>query len=266
VVRERVSCGIVDIIIPSMDNPRYLTRCLSSLLEHPSAEIMDTIHVVNNGRPAACDWITDPLVNVIQSGGKNLGWEGGLQAGLDRSQAPFVCFLNDDTRIPDDGRPWLDRLLWHFDDPAVGAVGPASHVVMGYQNAGARVSAQLLVATFLIGFCLLVRRDALERIGGIDQTLPGGDDLDLSIRLRDAGYLLLIDRGVYVHHAGFKTGNRVHGRSDRPLGWNSPQFIERTDRALIEKHGRDKWLEVQQAIDTPPAPYTGPVSVAAAAS
>jgi SAM-dependent methyltransferase len=95
---------------------------------------------------------------------------------------------------------------------------------------------------------MMVRRSAVEQAGGIDMALPGGDDLDLSIRLRKAGYELWVDRNVFVYHHGFKTGERVNGNSTVSGGWNSIEMQERTNQALIQKHGLRAYLECMTQI------------------
>ena len=62
----------------------------------------------------------------------------------------------------------------------------------------------------------------------MDAKLPGGDDFDVSIRLRNAGYKLLIDPQSFLVHYGFKTGQRVHGGPDIRGGWNSPKMTDMT--------------------------------------
>ena len=83
---------------------------------------------------------------------------------------------------------------------------------------------------------------ALEEAGGVDDTLPGGDDIDLSIRLRDAGYALVVRKDIFVWHHGFQTGERLNGTSDKPGGWNSQEMSDNTNMALIKKHGLQKWM------------------------
>ena len=73
--------------------------------------------------------------------------------------------------------------------------------------------------------------------------MPGGDDFDWSIQIRDMGYKLVIRRDVFVQHFGFVTGNKVHGNHEQIMGWNSPQMTEATNLALIKKHGFRKWQE-----------------------
>jgi len=130
----------------------------------------------------------------------------------------------------------------------VGAVGPTSNVVMGQQNMGFMPDKMIVQTSFLIGFCMMIRKSTLIKVGGVDDSLPGGDDLDLSIRLDDKGYILLIDRNVFIYHYGFQTGNRLHGDSMKKNGWNNYASTERTNFGLIRKHGFRRWYECLSGI------------------
>lgn len=234
----------IGIIIPTYNNMQYLEPCLKSLLNTNIASLFH-IYVINNGHPNSCDFI-DPEhkdITVINAE-KNLGWEGGLKIGVEKSNEPFLLFLNDDTYFPQSSIWWAQQLLSDLDDPKVGAVGPSTNVVMGNQNIFIPMTTTVLEVNMLIGFCVLVKRKALMEAGGIDDTLPGGDDLDLSIRLRKAGYKLLVERRVFVYHHGFKTGERVKGTPDKNNGWNSYEMKESTDTAIIRKHGFREWFKV----------------------
>ena len=167
------------------------------------------------------------LIELIQCE-KNLGWEGGLKRGLEVSKAPFVIFMNDDTFVPHHQKDWMSRLVSRFKDTRVGAVGPSSNVVMGMQNIFNINLATVFNAKFLIGFCMMVKREALDKVGGVDDTLPGGDDIYLSIRLRKAGYTLNVEQRVFVYHHGFKTGERVHRGY-----WNSNEMQEKTSSVSL---------------------------------
>lgn len=236
---------VCDIIIPTWNNIHYIGPCVNSILMHTQGREMIRIVVVNNGDKEIENQITKhPLVKVIQAD-KNLGWEGGLKLGLEHSKAPIVCFMNDDTYIPYSSNLWAARCLSEFRNTNVAAVGPVSNVVRGAQNIfldqfGGYHSP---FAPFLIGFCVFYRRSDLDAIGGIDDTLPGGDDFDLSIRVRKLGKKMVICRDVFVFHHGFKSGERLRGGSDKPGGWNSIEMTEKTNIALIQKHGFRSWIE-----------------------
>lgn len=231
------------IIIPTWNNPQYLYPCVQSLLLNCETEDLFHIYVVNNGSPDSIKFGDNPYVTVLQQD-HNLGWEGGLQAGLSASKEPFVVFMNDDTFVPFNQRMWLNRMLAFFSYPDCGAVGPTSNVVMGKQQMFLPIRATYTTTKFLIGFCMLVKRDLLEAVGGVDASLPGGDDLDLSIRIRKAGKDLIIDRETFIYHHGFKTGERVHGGPNTNDGWNSVQKLEKTNQALIAKHGLRTFIDL----------------------
>ena len=232
----------VSILIPTWNNSNDLRECLNSILQHQTAENLFHIYVINNGHKDSCNWVQNKSVTLIQAG-DNLGWEGGLKLGLKHSKSPYVLFLNDDTFVPFSSSEWLYKMLQHFRDEKVGAVGPSSNVVMGCQNIWANIPYVRVYPKYLIGFCMLLKRSILDEVGSVDDTLPGGDDLDLSIRLRDKGYKLVADRNVFIYHHGFRTGERIYGKPNQSGGWNSYEFKERTDFALIKKHGFRKWYE-----------------------
>lgn len=231
--------ALVAVIIPTWNNPQYLIPCLTSIINNSITDDLLHIYVVNNGTPESVQGLGgNALVTVIQED-HNLGWEGGLKAGLAASHEKYVVFMNDDTFVPMSSRRWINQMLNHFVYPDCAAVGPSSNVVMGPQQMFLNMKTTGMRVKFLIGFCMMVRRDYLEEAGGIDDTLPGGDDLDLSIRLRGIGKYLFCDREAFIYHHGFKTGTRVKG-SD----WNSAEMVERTNHALIRKHGLKAFLDL----------------------
>ncbi len=243
--------SLVDIIIPSFNNNQYLAPCIQSLFYHTIPDDLFRIILVNNGDPQNVDGFRgNSNIEIVQMP-NNAGWEGGLKAGLAVSKAKYVMFLNDDTMIPSHQRLWLTKLLNHFEYESCAAVGPTSNVVMGKQNIFFPYYQEMLRTKFLIGFCMLVRRADLDAAGGVDDNLPGGDDLDLSIRLRALGKYLLIDRDVFVWHHGFKTGERVEGPPTQANGWNSIEKMERTNFALIRKHGLRAFLDLFKDEESP---------------
>lgn len=241
----------LDILIPSFNNFEYLRPCLESILRNKTSQGLFHVYVVNNGHEKSCDWINHKDITVFNTG-SNLGWEGALEYALAKTSAPYVMFLNDDVLIPPASMMWINQLLQHFISDEVGAVGPSSNVVMGLQNIFHQTDLSVFTAKYLIGFCFMTRRKTILEVGGIDASLPGGDDLDMSIRLRDAGYKLIVDKNVFVYHHGFKTGARVNGDAQKMNGWNSFEMIEKTNHAIIRKHGFKKWWEcIKGGFDLP---------------
>ena len=239
---------IVTVLMPTMDNPQYLVPCLTSMFGNTPMANIFRIVLIDNGK-TPCETFLPPdirkQVEIVRTGA-NLGWEGGLLEGLKHvpEETEFILFCNDDVHIPTSSYMWLYEMLDGMRNPKVGAVGPSSNVVMGPQNIFVEQRSHVFYANYLIGFCMLVRKEALLKAGGVDSTLPGGDDLDLSIRLIDAGYKLLVDRKAFVYHHGFKTGTRVKGDVNSPDGWNSYDMWHKTNTALIKKHGFARWQQM----------------------
>jgi GT2 family glycosyltransferase len=228
----------IDLIVPTFNLPEYAIPCIQSILNNGDIGRLNRIILINNGlMESVRGYPEHPKLKIYQQD-RNLGWEGGLKMGLAVSETPYVVFMNDDTVIPRASHAWLPQLVSHFDDPTIGAVGPTSNCVMGGQQMGCLFEADLIEAPFLVGFCVMLRRSALDAVGGVDDALPNhGDDIDFSIRLRKAGFKLLIDRNVFVFHHGFKTGERLHGAY-----WNSMEMQEKTNFSLIRKHGLKEFI------------------------
>ena len=230
----------IDIIIPTYENPDQLVQCIQSIEATKLSRPCDII-VVNNG-PVNLFQLQERYKFKLLMPDRNLGWTGGLAYGLKSSKSEFVMFANDDIFVPISSTMWLHnmaRVLQQY--PGVGAVGPASNCVMGLQNIWSQSREYYHNVQFLVGFCMLVRKEALDKIGGLDESFNTGDDIDLSIRLRSEGYSLINTRNTFVYHHGFQTGEVLYGKPDEPGGWNSLQMTEQTNDHLIQKHGFKKW-------------------------
>jgi len=55
-----------------------------------------------------------------------------------------------------------------------------------------------------VGFCLALKREVYEKIGGLDEQFGLGtfEDDDYCLRARQAGYVNMVARDSFVHHFG----------------------------------------------------------------
>lgn len=199
---------------------------------------MAELIIVNNGKqPVKTQYAGVNGIRVIDSP-ENVGWEGGLKLGVENSDSEFIVFQNDDTYIPNNSVRFYQNLLFNFFDKNVAAVGPSTTTAAGIQSTYNPNSPMCITeVNWLIFFTVMVRRSHLMEVGGIDTSLPGGDDFDLCMRFRKAGYKILVNPQSFIIHHGFKTGTRVHGDHNSDGGWNSIKMTDRTNHALIVKHG-----------------------------
>lgn len=213
----------ITVVIPAWNEWDLTRACLESL--RPTLGVRDEVVVVDNG---STDGTAAGLRHYswarVVSHERNLGFAAGCNSGAAVASGDVVVFLNNDTLLPS---RWLDPLLAPFADPGVGATGPRSNFVSGPQlvepvdydptrmpelNRFARSwrdvhRGRTTEVTRLVGFCLAVRRDLLEELGGFDERfgLGGHEDDDLCLRISAAGRRLLIADASFVHHHGHRT-------------------------------------------------------------
>jgi N-acetylglucosaminyl-diphospho-decaprenol L-rhamnosyltransferase len=159
-----------------------------------------------------------PQATVVESA-ENLGFAGGCHAGARASRAPLVLFLNPDA-VPAPGcldalracaaeRPdWgaWQALVTMADGELVNTAGNVVHYLgFGWAGGIGRPVAAVDRHPHEVGFCsgaaLVVRRDAWDASGGFDERyFMYGEDLDLSLRLRLAGWGVGIAPAARVAH------------------------------------------------------------------
>ena len=228
----------VDIIIVSYNNLTMLDRCITSIRTNTGEP--HRIIVVNNGDQRFS--VPEGSGVIVLESGKNLGWTHGVNAGVEwamkHDPAPFIMSLNDDTQIVPHDYGWLTKMLNCFHlDPKIGVVGPTSNNIMGFQTTNHVHLPPAVETTYLSGMCMLTRREIIDEIGPLDCCQAGGDDLDWSMRLTQAGYKICICRRAFMLHFCSVTGKKLYGEY-----WNSPQQGEEINNWLIKKHGFKKWF------------------------
>jgi len=152
---------------------------------------------------------------------RNIGFGQGHNRVLAGVEADFLLLLNPDVELPRGG---LDRLVDYLDrHPECGSVAPVladgpDGKLGGY---GMAYPGQNLLPrswrdlpgkiAMLQGACMLVRTGLLRQLGGFDQRFfLYAEDVDLSLRIRRAGYTLGCESSVVARHMG---GHSERGRS-----------------------------------------------------
>ena len=211
----------VTVVILAWNSWDTTKACLDSL--RPTLGLRDQVVVVDNGSTdgTALGLRMYPWVEVV-SNADNRGFAGGCNDGASRARHEILIFLNNDTVL---AHSWIDPLVAALDDPAFGAAGPRSNFVSGLQlvvgasyrsvpelrRFARRWAAEHRATTSftdrLVGFCLAVRRDLFEGLGGFDEGygIGGFEDDDLCQRIIKAGKRLVICHDSFVHHEGHKT-------------------------------------------------------------
>lgn len=225
---DPVSKTLVTLVVPVKDNPDGLNRLLDSTTDIEARIVVDDgsrVHVasgaIRHERPRG------------PGAARNAGWQ--------RTTTPLVAFADSDT-LPASG--WLDSILPLFDDPSVAAVaprivslvtGPAgryearrSALDMGAEPASVRPDGRV---RYVPTAALVVRVAALRAVGGFDESLRFGEDVDFVWRLVAAGYSVRYQPRSVVHHEpresirAFLRQRFDYGTSAAPLALRHPGLL-----------------------------------------
>ncbi len=190
----------------------------------------------DDGRLTVDDGSVPPIVGADLRLGTNRGPAAARNAARPLVETPLVAFLDADVSTPDPD--WMADLLWHFDDPRVALVAPrvrgeaGSPLDLGAEpgrvRAGTRVS-------YVPGAALILRVDAFDAVGGFDEQLRFGEDVDLVWRLDDAGWHCRYDPAATVWHEP-RSSWRARLRQHAGYGTSAAALAMRHPRALSPLH------------------------------
>jgi len=220
--------GSVTVLVLTWNALDYTKLCAASLLEHTDSR--HELMFVDNGSErdtleflATLEADHPGRVTVIRNG-HNLGFAGGNNVGMARARGEHVCLLNSDVVVT---ASWLEPLLKRLENPEIGLVGPVTNSIAGAQKlpavaydesnlegldvfAARRARAekdQSRLALWVVGFCTLLRRQLIERIGGLDEGFGQGnyEDTDYGLRALVAGWHSTVALDSFVHHFGSRS-------------------------------------------------------------
>ncbi|MEE4376876.1 MAG: glycosyltransferase [Candidatus Competibacteraceae bacterium] len=212
--------NICDIVLPIHNGLTYVKDCIESLIQHtPAAQY--PIYIIDD----ASDSTTSDYLNkqetlhsqiILRRNPNNLGFLKSCNIGIYLGTAPYVVLVNSDVIATP---CWLERLIECMEsDPKIATVNPLT-------NSAAQIDLSMppganffAVDEYLeqhspkhwpdivtgVGFCLLLRRAALEEVGVFDEIYGRGycEESDLCMRLTARGYRTVIADHVYVYHKG----------------------------------------------------------------
>ena len=197
----------VTVAVPSFNHGRYLDAALASIFQQsavdPEVFVLDagstdeTLEVIERWRPRLAGGRSHP----------DAGQAAAINEGIACGTGEFVCWLNSDDRLLEDGlRTLVDAL--RSDARAPVAYGRCWDV---FEPSGRRRAARvepfdverLATRCFVAQPATLIRRVAWEGAGGLDTRLQMAMDYDLWWRLYAAG-------GPFAFVDRFVAENRVH--------------------------------------------------------
>jgi O-antigen biosynthesis protein len=239
--------GLASILIPCCGQLEYTKLCIPSLLKYARKPFelvfLDIGSLDGTAAYLAGLAVAAPVgVEVVRTA-TDLGIADAVHDAFNLARGEYIVLLNNDAIVTDS---WLEQLVSLAKlSPAVGMVGPMSNYAappqlvehvpyrIGPKRQKSEVrgqeSGEWLVDTSAVdafarqwreehkgkwieverlgGFCLLIKREVLKRIGHLrDSADLGLFDTDiLSAKARQAGFTLACCKDLFVHHFGTRT-------------------------------------------------------------
>jgi N-acetylglucosaminyl-diphospho-decaprenol L-rhamnosyltransferase len=232
----------LSIVILNYNTRSRLMECLRSLrsagLPGVSRGVATEIYVVDNASGDGSVEAVEadfPDVSLVRAP-RNGGFAYGNNLALRRASGRFAVLLNPDTVVPPGG---LESLVHYMDaHPRVGACGPRLQRRDGSLDLACRRSFPTLSVSLyrllglshlfprsrrfgrynltyldpsqeaevdsVVGACMLVRREAMEQVGLLDEAFfLYGEDLDWAYRMKQRGWSVVYVPSVTIlHHKG----------------------------------------------------------------
>jgi GT2 family glycosyltransferase/glycosyltransferase involved in cell wall biosynthesis len=201
----------------------------------------------------------------------NIGFLRGTNVGLQGATADTVLLLNNDVELAHDAvRGALARLA---SDPTIGAVGgkvvrthgrlqEAGCIIwqdgatLGYLRDGAPTAPEanfVRDVDYCSGVFLMVRGKLMQELDGFAEDFAPAyyEDVDLCVRIRQAGYRVVYDPSVVVHHLEYGSATSANA-SEAEMSRARQTFIGRHADYLSGRRSPDPKAAVfARSADTP---------------
>lgn len=220
------------VVVVSYNGLEHTQRIVESLrAQQEPVRIVVWDNASEDGTP---QWLVEAGVEAYLST-TNQFWTPAINQAIDRfwDGEPYIAYSNHDMFLWPQAIARLRRTL--DEHPRAGAVGPMGRSLGGQQDWASFYGPWYELnpdlddlentlegrppkrVRFLAGAFVMMRKSVWDEIGPLDDEMYlGADDHDYGIRLRAAGYDLLVCEDVYVVHGGHVSAATAEGAEN----WN----------------------------------------------
>ena len=236
-----------DIVMAVWNNLGLTKSCVDSIIRNTDADYRLVIidNASNDETRKYLENIRDhegPRVLLIRNG-NNLGFIKAVNQGMRLSDAPYICVINNDTIVT---KGWLGEMIRVAQNsPKIGLINPSSNTLgqkpenkesaEAYAERLKKEAASSTEIGSAIGFCMLIKKEVIDKIGVFDEIYGMGnfEDTDYSRRAIKEGYICARAHRAYVFHdegSSFKRGSIFDENFER-------------NRQIYEfRWGKRKWI------------------------
>ena len=219
----------VAVVILNWNGKSFLEKFLPSVIQN-TPEWARVVIADNASSDDSLDFLEKnyPELQLIRLN-ENLGYAGGYNAALEKTEADYFVLLNSDIEVPEQ---WLEPVIAYLEGhPEVAAAQPliiSWHEKQRFEYAGAaggfidvlaypfcrgRIFQHLeedlgqygepVEVFWATGACLFIRAEAFRKAGGFDDRFFAHmEEIDLCWRLQNLGYQVMVVPASRVYHVG----------------------------------------------------------------
>ena len=200
-----IATSVVSIVIPAYNAEKVLGHCLDALLAQTAPRDEYEIIVADDGSTDGTRQVAESrAVRVVTQPNRGAGAARNL--GAQHACGDIVLFLDADS-APD--ARWIEAMTAPFNDPTIaGASGEkktrqknlwARFVQIEYDFKYDRIAAHSKI-DFVDSSTAAYRREVFLSNGGFDTSLMEAEDVELSFRLAERGYRMVLIRDAITYH------------------------------------------------------------------
>lgn len=210
-VDSSVEVPSVDIVVVTYNSARHIGDCLENILSQGELKDRVSVIVVDNHSSDETLGVLKgfegrlPSLQIIKNR-RNRGFGAAVNQGAALGCGDYVFVLNPDTRLEPGALGTLSRDAVRTQ-PHGFAAWEARQAPYEHPKVYDPVT---LETNWASGACVLLHRDAFEKVGGFDENIfLYAEDVDLSWRLRKRGYKLRFVPQAVVIHDTYQEANEV---------------------------------------------------------
>lgn len=216
---KTIQQSLTSIIILTYNKLDYNKLCIESIREYTEPGSYEIIVIDNHSTDGTVEWLKGQEDISLILNSENIGFPAGCNQGIKAANGDSILLLNNDTIVTPNWLANLKKCLFSSSD--IGAVGAVTNSCSNFQSVVCEYSSIKEMIRFaqqfnnsnpelwenrtrLVGFCMLMKTEVVAQIGLLDERFSPGnfEDDDYSLRIRNAGYRLILCWDTFIHHFG----------------------------------------------------------------
>lgn len=236
--------GLTSIIVITYNKLDYNKLCIESIRQYTEPGSYELIVIDNHSTDGTVEWLQGQQNIRLILNSDNAGFPVGCNQGIKAAKGDNILLLNNDTIVTPNWLTNLTKCLYSSSN--IGAVGAVTNSCSNFQSIPCEYSSVEEMIQFakqvnhsspelwedrarLVGYCLLIKGEIINEIGLIDEAFSPGnyEDDDYCLRIRKAGYRLVLCRDTFIHHFGSVSFKEQANQYNSLLEVNRQKFVQK---------------------------------------